>query len=414
MSSSAWDPANFDEWIDDPDWDEVTDVDAWKDEEVIAHLTRDPMVKGLHLQSVPARNKRLLLVRPPYVLGTLNMLPPELIDHILGLLDPISLQTFGRASFHALFVATQQSEYRLLQRVAPTILPLLHVTGLAYLHSIHTVCQELRFQHCRSCGARATLLSLPTCERICENCVELNQAYWCLFLSEAKTAFALDNVDIDPLPILLTNARVWRGVEPDPTQLETEYVTVKSALTAGLHKWGSLQNMIAAAELISPDRSPNAGVVEIAHARLYRFLRKARLYPLLFDPSQVKQTASNPPPSTHPGMITTLFPTVPSGRSRPLSLYRCNGCWIICQAPYQMEDDHLDLMEIDPVNSSEEDKARIIRGRMLKVRTIDELRDHITHECLGAKLLMFRRHKMRRDGEAEDHSHVVTVGGTGH
>ncbi|CAI7591902.1 unnamed protein product [Penicillium pancosmium] len=388
MSSSAWDPANFDEWIDDPDWDEVTDVDAWKDEEVIAHLTRDPMVKGLHLQSVPARNKRLLLVRPPYVLGTLNLLPPELIDHILGLLDPISLQTFGRASFHALFVAAQQSEYRLLQRVAPTILPLLHVTGLAYLHSIHTVCQELRFQHCRSCGARATLLSLPTCERICENCVELNQAYWCLFLSEAKTAFALDDVDIDPLPILLTNPRVWRGVEPDPTQLETEYVTVKSALTAGLHKWGSLQNMIAAAELISPDRYPNAGVV--------------------------KQTASNPPSSTHPGMITTLFPTVPSGRSRPLSLHRCNGCWIICQAPYRMADDHLDLMEIDPIDTSEEDKARIIRGRMLMVRTIDELRDHITHECLGAKLLMFRRHKMKRDGETEDHSYVLMVGGTEH
>jgi hypothetical protein len=51
---------------------------------------------------------------------------------------------------------------------------------------------------------------------------------------------------------------------------------------------------------------------------------------------------------------------------------------------------------------------------MLMVRTIDELRDHITHECLGAKLLMFRRHKMQRDGETEDHSHVLTVEGTEH
>jgi hypothetical protein len=400
-SSNAWDAANFDEWMDDSDWDEFTDIEYWKDEEVIAHLTRDPMVRDLHLQSATSRLRRHVLVQPPYILGILNMFPPELIDHILGLLDPTSLQNFGRTSFHALFVAAQQSEYRLLQRVAPTILPLLEVTGLSYLHSVHTVCQELRFQYCRSCGDRGTLLSLPTCERLCENCAELNQAYWGLHLSEAKAAFALEDVDLDPLPILLTNARVWRGREPDPTQPETEFITVKSAIMAAMQKWGSAQNFVAAAELISPDRHADASIVDISYARLYRYLRTAELLPLTLDPSQIAQRAPNPPPSKHPGMITTLFPTVPLGRSRPLPLYRCNGCWIICQAPYQITDYHFALMDIDPVDSSEEDKARIIRGRMLTAQTLDELRGHIEGECLGAKLLMFRRHKMRRDTEAK-------------
>lgn len=410
MSSSSWDAANFDAWIDDLDWDEVTDVDTWKNDEVISHLTRDPMVRDLHLQSAPVRNHRHLLIRPPYVLGDLSRLPPELVDHILGLLDPVSLQTFGRTSFHSLFVAAQQSEYGLLQRVAPTIIPLLQLTGLSYLHSIHTVCQELRFPHCRSCGGRGTLLCLPTCERICENCAELNQAYWGLYLSEAKTAFALDDLDLDPLPILLTNARIWRGAEPDPIKRDAEFITVKTALTAGLQKWGSIQNLTAAAERISPDRHPEAGVLDIARARLYRFLRKAQIYPLISDPSQTRQTAPNPPSSLHPGMVTTLFPTVPSGRSIPLPLYRCNGCWIICRAPYQIADDHFDLMEIDPIDNSDEDKTRMIRGRMFMAQTLDELRDHITHECLGAKLLMFRRHILNRDRKKKEQSEKLTVG----
>lgn len=400
-----WDASTFAQWMEEDAWPEVTNLEAWGDDEVIEHLAKDPMARGHHLQcSIPRwepYTPHQAFPEHRISLGILDGLPYEIVDYTLGFLDICSLQSFSRTCHYALFTSTHQSEYQLIQKLAPPICPLLHLTGLAYLHPVTSIARELRFPGCRSCGVRGTLLCLTTCERLCENCAELNQSYWGLLLSEAKHAFALSDLDLDDAPILITNGRVWRGSENELTQSEMELVAVKSALFAALRKWGSRQATIDAAEIISRDRYADASAAEISNAQLYRYLRGTRLGPLDGDPSQVTERIPNLPSTDRLGILTTLFPTVPPGWSRMLPTFRCSGCWIICNAPFQMTNENYQYCGIG-AGSTVEDKARIVKGRTLIVRTVDELRRHIQHECLGAKLLMFRRFKLLRDGEVED------------
>ncbi|KAK5790204.1 hypothetical protein VI817_007491 [Penicillium citrinum] len=399
-SMLVWDASTFIQWMADPEWRYFTDLRSWSDEEVIEHLTRDPMANSRHLQcSIPPED-RYFTTKSSTSLGLLGLLPTELLDYLLGLLDIRSLRSFGATCEYALSLTTNQSEYQLLQKLAPTICPLIYLTGLDYLHPIASVSRELRFCYCRSCGERGTLLCLPTCQRICENCAQYNQAYWGLLLSEAKTAFALEEHEVDPLPVLLTNRRMWRGTENGVTHTEPnlEYVTTKSALSAAIQKRGSRQAMIEAAEAISPDRSAEASALAISKALLYRYLRASNPRPANGDPSQVVARLSNVPSTERIGIVTTLFPCVPEGYRMAMPTYRCSGCWVVCNAPFQILNEHYRYMGIEPTSTSPEDRYRIVKGRTLIVRTLEELRYHISHQCLGGKLLMFRRRKMQSDG----------------
>ncbi|OQE29535.1 hypothetical protein PENSTE_c002G05677 [Penicillium steckii] len=393
-----WDSSTFIQWMADPQWRYFTELRSWSDEEVIEQLTRDPMANSRHLQCTAPQQERYFTPKNASSLSLLGLLPTEILDHILGLLDLRSLWSFGATCEYSLSLTTNQSEFQLLQKLAPTICHLLYLTGLEYLHPIASVSRELRFCYCRSCGERGTLLCLPTCERICENCAQYNQAYWALLLEEAKTAFALEDQEVDPLPVLLTNRRMWRGTlngVVTPSEPQLEYVTTKSVLSAAIKKRGSYQAMIAAAEAISPDRSSEATAFGISKALLYRYLRASNPRLNNGDPSQVVARSNNVPSTERIGIVTTLFPCVPEGWRTTMPTYRCSGCWVVCNAPFQIMNEHYRCMGIEPTTTSSEDRYRMVKGRSFIVRTLDELRYHISEQCLGAKLLMFRRRKMQ-------------------
>lgn len=399
--SPFWETPKFMGWMQDSSWQDITNLDHWGTDQVIRYLARDPMVPGRHLQcnAVPLSS---IQPQPPFDLGTLSILPLEIISYILSLTDLNTLQEFGMTNHYALFQTRNQVDFRLLRRVAPLVFPLLKLTGLARHHTISSVAQELRYPNCRSCGQRGTLLCLPTCERICENCAELNSSYWPISLGEAALSFALQPDDVNDFPVMFTSRRLWKDLSSHERLSNSAIVPVKAAYLTGLKRWKSPSALEEAAEALLSSVCNGADAIELSRSRFYQFLRTEQLNHPEGDRSQVAHRSLDTPRTKHHGYVTTLFPWVPQGRSTPIPLYICSGCGVVCRAPFNVNNrEHLLFMGIDPSASTAQDGKRIIRGRSMIARTLEDLMHHIQHECLGAKLLMYRRYVVEQSQSAE-------------
>ncbi|KAJ5111490.1 hypothetical protein N7532_002025 [Penicillium argentinense] len=419
MSNGIWGEKVFKEWLEDEkQWRLITDIRAWSDEDMTRHLSRDPMYLSAHLISSHTAGYREYITsdlpEQSYGLGTLDKFPGEILDYILGCLEPDWLETFGRTCKLARYFSAHQTGLVMLRKWAPMVPPIIRCVGLGRDHSINQIICEFRYAYCRSCGLRGTLLFLPTCERLCENCAYYNQAYWGIEIFRAIKAFALPATFVHKLPIMLSTKYVWLGSEPLCQKIDpTEFVAVKSVKAAALKVHGTQKNLDLEAENIIPDRFRRPTTLDMNESIRYRFFRVANLDPLNADMALLKSLPEThdpmPPWEGYYGRTTTLLPTLPHGSKKPLQTYRCAGCWSICSSPFEITSQQYEMLGVDP-DARTFDKARILCGRTSLTYTVEELRRHVAG-CFGAKLLMYRQsvlEKKRKEKKEDKYAFLLT------
>ncbi|KAM5351107.1 hypothetical protein ACJ41O_003830 [Fusarium nematophilum] len=121
---------------------------------------------------------------------------------ILNLLDFQSLSRISRTSLKGKQVIEAHPPYRDFMNYCPEILAALAKTHLLQLHSAGSLRHTLLAEKCASCFEFGAFLFLPTCERICFECLCRNRAYRMTGLGSAKDWFGLTDAEIRRIPIM--------------------------------------------------------------------------------------------------------------------------------------------------------------------------------------------------------------------
>ncbi|KAI8722772.1 hypothetical protein NCS52_00422000 [Fusarium sp. LHS14.1] len=108
---------------------------------------------------------------PPFKLGVLDLLTPELLVYILLQLDIVSYLQFRRVNRHARVVATLLHEYKLVSNHGLEGLVALLRTKLGEFFTIKDLYRTLVTYSCKLCGGFGCFLFLPDCTRCCLTCL---------------------------------------------------------------------------------------------------------------------------------------------------------------------------------------------------------------------------------------------------
>ncbi|KAF4976142.1 hypothetical protein FZEAL_7161 [Fusarium zealandicum] len=135
-------------------------------------------------------------------MGRIDILPPELLVFILNLLDFQALSRLSPVSRRAKAMIEALPAYQELLEHAPDVLVALGKTRLLQYHSAALLRQTLRANRCVSCLGSGAFLLLPTCERVCFECLHQNHALRMTTLNIVRKCFHLTNKNLKKLPIL--------------------------------------------------------------------------------------------------------------------------------------------------------------------------------------------------------------------
>ncbi|KAJ3466587.1 hypothetical protein MRS44_004151 [Fusarium solani] len=108
---------------------------------------------------------------PPFRLGVLDLLTPELIVIILLQLDTVSYLQFRRVNRHARVIATRLHEYKLVSTHGLEGLVAILRTKLGECFTIKDLYRPLVTYSCKVCGGFGCFLYLPDCTRCCLPCL---------------------------------------------------------------------------------------------------------------------------------------------------------------------------------------------------------------------------------------------------
>ncbi|KAK0270137.1 hypothetical protein LTR35_014385 [Friedmanniomyces endolithicus] len=104
-------------------------------------------------------------------LGTLETLPLELLQHISEFLDFRAISLLRRTCLKSRDTVDTVLAYSSTGTHAFTALAALGKIGMMRCHSVGALYATLGSKECVSCEASGVYLSLPTCERLCYDCV---------------------------------------------------------------------------------------------------------------------------------------------------------------------------------------------------------------------------------------------------
>lgn len=108
---------------------------------------------------------------PPFRLGVLDLLTPELLVIILLQLDVVSYLQFRRVNRHARVIATRLHEYKLVSTHGIEGLVAILRTRLGECFTIKDLYRPLVTSSCKVCGSFGCFLYLPDCTRCCLPCL---------------------------------------------------------------------------------------------------------------------------------------------------------------------------------------------------------------------------------------------------
>lgn len=157
-------------------------------DEVISRLTctLELGLDGMIRKIQPALASTLCRKAPHSSLGRLDKLPMELLFLTFNYLDFRSLSRVLRLSWKGKAVVEALPVYRQVMEHCPTLLTALGQTRLLSFHSGPSILQTLRSDQCASCSYFGGFIFLPTCERICFECLRENVAFWIITPALAK------------------------------------------------------------------------------------------------------------------------------------------------------------------------------------------------------------------------------------
>lgn len=345
-----------------------------------------------------AHDYEALLTNPMSdALGNLRRLPREILWMIIEYLDLQSCLRFSQTCRMLRDFCQENTCYKVVHRYISWFLLILKSLGLQYWITVRGLCEEVQQPKCRSCGSNGHLLFLPTCERICTNCLWYNPAYWCIPLSEAQIAFDLANNDFLHLPIFRDRRHKFVTGGPHFALNNPGFlVPIKSALQFSIEAHGSRDNMKAAAEQDAVDNKTfNRTTSEEVRGFLHRFWRDTVLEKLPCDPTQVATVSKDLVKAQSLFDLdickasSLVFYLPKEGHGQYLvPFYRCKGCSYVLDH-FDIMPDHRAYMGDGDQNVTPDAYERILRGRARMVHTWEELRAHIP-KCLGCGIMMWR------------------------
>ncbi|KAH9884600.1 hypothetical protein F4778DRAFT_556881 [Xylariomycetidae sp. FL2044] len=150
----------------------------------------------------PLDNGRHVIL-PKTSAGQLDLLPPELIDEVLRMLDIPTLTTFRRVNQRAMHLVDSLPPYRRLWTSCRTILRAV-VSINAASFSCETLFQALTGEKCESCGLFGGYLYLITCKRVCYVCFTERKEYFPVSLTLAVRQAKVPKKALSHLPQVLS------------------------------------------------------------------------------------------------------------------------------------------------------------------------------------------------------------------
>ncbi|KAM5353879.1 hypothetical protein ACJ41O_000529 [Fusarium nematophilum] len=159
-------------------------------------------LKGMIRDIPPAQTSTIRREYCPSSLGQLDTLPAELLFLTLGLLDFKTLFRISRVSLRGKEVVEAFPPYQKVMEHAPQLLTALGKTRLLGYYSAPLILQTLRSDQCVSCFDYGAFFFLPTCERVCFECLHENRALWMITPTTAKRFFGLTERWLAQIPIM--------------------------------------------------------------------------------------------------------------------------------------------------------------------------------------------------------------------
>lgn len=179
-------------------------------------------------------------------LGLLDLLPAEILLEVLKLIDFQSLSRLLRTSLRGKAVVEALRLYRHVMEYCPKVLAALGKTRLLQHHSAALVRQVLSEQKCVSCFEFGGFLFLPTCERICHDCLDKNYAFHLTDVSFAKKWFSLTSTQLQRIPIMrsIPGRYQLRPEAKSEHRQPLQLVSVKQLLQLAIDVHGSPEDVV--------------------------------------------------------------------------------------------------------------------------------------------------------------------------
>ena len=150
----------------------------------------------------PLDNGRHVIL-PKTSVGQFDLLPAELINQVLGMLDIPTLTTFRRVNQRAMDLVDSLPPYRRLWTSCPNVLRAV-VSINATFFRCETLFQALTREKCESCSLFGGYLYLITCKRVCYFCFTKRKEYFPVSLTLASRQAKVQKKALSHLPQVLS------------------------------------------------------------------------------------------------------------------------------------------------------------------------------------------------------------------
>jgi hypothetical protein len=119
------------------------------------------------------KSRRIFLaeIGPPKAgLGTLNRLSPEILDHIISLLDISALDQFKAVNRRGFEAVNAHSQFKVINRQAHGILRGLRAIKTGHMINVQVLFEKLCTSQCNECSDYGGYIYLVTFRRVCCRC----------------------------------------------------------------------------------------------------------------------------------------------------------------------------------------------------------------------------------------------------
>ncbi|RBR05895.1 uncharacterized protein FIESC28_11259 [Fusarium coffeatum] len=308
-------------------------------------------------------------------LGQLDSLPAELLLSVIDLLDFQSLSRLSRVSLLGKYVIEDLPAYRDVVEHAPEALVALGQTHLLSYHPATLIYSTLRQSRCVSCFAFGGFLLLPTCERVCFECLYENQSLRMTSPAMAKQCFGLTDQDLERIPVMHSVPGTF-GLRFQFAHKQVEHlVSVKQAKKLALEVHGSAENLAKLRPTYRPGR------VSMKDAAVFKHFHEASLDPPGCDLSRLPRKAEVVE-DDFGGMASIRFPYLSDSGTEKGVL--CQGCVVTYSHYVQGMLPQHTLSQLVPADVG---PYRPLLALLTRLWSQEGFREHV-HECYGVRRLL--------------------------
>jgi hypothetical protein len=359
-------------------------------------ITRELVSKLTHNDEEEDKYNRMLVIRDLKLpklrrihpkpamepLGLLDTLPPEILLCILEYLDFQSLLRLTQVCLRGKQAVESMPAYREMRLYAGAALVALGKTRLLQQHSAALLRQTLRSGYCVSCFDYGGFLFLPTCERVCFECMNQNRGLHMMTLNTAKKCFDLTDRQLKSIPTLYSIPNTYNVRNYISRKRMIRLVCAKQVKKLALQVHGpeTLAKLIPKA----PPRGIERNSAETKEYWMLRGFHEAPLAPIGRDLSMLPMNLELPD-DEYGGMASIRIPYLIKTRYREYGR-ACRGCRLIVDlyAKDRLPDDVIRRLVPPGVP-----KFAPLVGHMNRLRPEGAFQHHICW-CFGVKQLLMQ------------------------